>query len=213
MVVLDNVSKTFKDKTVLQKTSLTIESGRITGFIGRNGSGKTVLFKLICGLMLPTTGIVTVDGVRVGKDRDFAPDTGVLIETPSFISYESGLRNLRDLAAIRRKIATDDVREAIRLVGLDPDDRKRVGKYSLGMRQRLGIAQAIMERSSLIILDEPMNGLDRSGVEDMRAVFAKLRDEGKTILLASHAAEDIEILCDAVYELENGMVSGPKLPG
>ena len=213
MVVLDNVSKTFKDKTVLQKTSLTIESGRITGFIGRNGSGKTVLFKLICGLMLPTTGTVTVDGVRVGKDRDFAPDTGVLIETPSFISYESGLRNLRDLAAIRRKITTDDVREAIRLVGLDPDDRKRVGKYSLGMRQRLGIAQAIMERSSLIILDEPMNGLDRSGVEDMRAVFAKLRDEGKTILLASHAAEDIEILCDAVYELENGTVSGPKLPG
>lgn len=213
MVVLDNVSKTFKDKTVLQKTSLTIESGRITGFIGRNGSGKTVLFKLICGLMLPTTGTVTVDGVRVGKDRDFAPDTGVLIETPSFISYESGLRNLRDLAAIRRKITTGDVREAIRLVGLDPDDRKRVGKYSLGMRQRLGIAQAIMERPSLIILDEPMNGLDRSGVEDMRAVFAKLRDEGKTILLASHAAEDIEILCDAVYELENGTVSGPKLPG
>lgn len=213
MVVLDNVSKTFKNKTVLQKTSLTIESGRITGFIGRNGSGKTVLFKLICGLMLPTTGTVTVDGVRVGKDRDFAPDTGVLIETPSFISYESGLRNLRDLAAIRRKIATDDVREAIRLVGLDPDDRKRVGKYSLGMRQRLGIAQAIMERPSLIILDEPMNGLDRSGVEDMRTVFAKLRDEGKTILLASHAAEDIEILCDAVYELENGTVSGPKLPG
>lgn len=212
MVVLDNVSKTFKDKTVLQKTSLTIESGRITGFIGRNGSGKTVLFKLICGLMLPTTGTVTVDGVRVGKDRDFAPDTGVLIETPSFISYESGLRNLRDLAAIRRKIATGDVREAIRLVGLDPDDRKRVGKYSLGMRQRLGIAQAIMERPSLIILDEPMNGLDRSGVEDMRTVFAKLRDEGKTILLASHAAEDIEILCDAVYELENGTVSGPKLP-
>ena len=213
MVVLDNVSKTFKDKTVLQKTSLTIESGRITGFIGRNGSGKTVLFKLICGLMLPTTGTVTVDGVRVGRDRDFAPDTGVLIETPSFISYESGLRNLRDLAAIRRKITTGDVREAIRLVGLDPDDRKRVGKYSLGMRQRLGIAQAIMERPSLIILDEPMNGLDRSGVEDMRAVFAKLRDEGKTILLASHAAEDIEILCDAVYELENGTVSGPKLPG
>lgn len=213
MVVLDNVSKTFKDKTVLQKTSLTIESGRITGFIGRNGSGKTVLFKLICGLMLPTTGTVTVDGVRVGKDRDFAPDTGVLIETPSFISYESGLRNLRDLAAIRRKITTGDVREAIRLVGLDPDDRKRVGKYSLGMRQRLGIAQAIMERPSLIILDEPMNGLDRSGVEDMRTVFAKLRDEGKTILLASHAAEDIEILCDAVYELENGTVSGPKLPG
>ena len=212
MVVLDNVSKTFKDKTVLQKTSLTIETGKITGFIGRNGSGKTVLFKLICGLMLPTTGTITVDGVRVGKDRDFAPDTGVLIETPSFITYESGLRNLRDLAAIQKKIRVDDVREAIRLVGLDPDDRKRVGKYSLGMRQRLGIAQAIMERPSLIILDEPMNGLDKDGVEDMRALFSGLRDEGKTIILASHAAEDISILCDAVYELDKGVISGPKLP-
>ena len=206
MVVLENASKSFKDKTVLQKTDLTIESGRITGFIGRNGSGKTVLFKLICGLMLPTTGTVTVDGVRIGKDRDFAPDTGVLIETPSFISYESGLRNLRDLAAIQKKITVDQVRDAIRLVGLDPDDKKRVGKYSLGMRQRLGIAQAIMENPSLIILDEPMNGLDKEGVEDMRILFAKLRDEGKTILLASHAAEDIDILCDSVYELDNGTI-------
>ena len=204
MVVLENVSKTFKDKTVLQRTDLTIESGRITGFIGRNGSGKTVLFKLICGLMLPTTGTVTVDGVRIGKDLDFAPDTGVLIETPSFISYESGLRNLRDLAAIQKKITVDQVRDAIRLVGLDPDDKKRVGKYSLGMRQRLGIAQAIMENPSLIILDEPMNGLDKEGVEDMRILFAKLRDEGKTILLASHSAEDIDLLCDAVYELDKG---------
>ena len=206
MVVLENVSKSFKDKTVLQKTDLTIESGKITGFIGRNGSGKTVLFKLICGLMLPTTGTVTVDGVRIGKDRDFAPDTGVLIETPSFISYESGLRNLRDLAAIQKKITVDQVRDAIRLVGLAPDDKKRVGKYSLGMRQRLGIAQAIMENPSLIILDEPMNGLDKEGVEDMRILFAKLRDEGKTILLASHAAEDIDILCDSVYELDNGTI-------
>ena len=206
MVVLENVSKTFKDKTVLQKTDLTIESGRITGFIGRNGSGKTVLFKLICGLMLPTTGTVTVDGVQIGKDRDFAPDTGVLIETPSFISYESGLRNLRDMAAIQKKITVEQVKDAIRLVGLDPDDKKRVGKYSLGMRQRLGIAQAIMESPSLIILDEPMNGLDKNGVEDMRVLFAKLRNEGKTILLASHAAEDIDILCDSVYELDNGTI-------
>ena len=206
MVVLENVSKSFKDKTVLQPMDLKLETGKITGFVGRNGSGKTMLFKLICGLMLPTTGTVTVDGVRIGKDRDFAPDTGVLIETPSFISYESGLRNLRDLAAIQKKITVDQVRDAIRLVGLDPDDKKRVGKYSLGMRQRLGIAQAIMENPSLIILDEPMNGLDKEGVEDMRILFAKLRDEGKTILLASHAAEDIDILCDSVYELDNGTI-------
>ena len=204
MIILENVSKTFHDKTVLQKTDLTVESGTITGFVGRNGSGKTVLLKLICGLMLPTTGTVTVDGVQVGRDRDFAPDAGVLIETPSFINYESGLRNLRALAAIRRKISVEQVKDAIRLVGLDPEDKKRVGKYSLGMRQRLGIAQAIMEDPSLIILDEPMNGLDKEGVEEMRVLFSNLRGEGKTILLASHSAEDVDLLCDAVYELDNG---------
>lgn len=207
MIILENVSKTFKDKTVLQKTDLTIENGSITGFIGRNGSGKTVLFKLICGLLRPTTGIITVDGVQVGKDCDFAPDLGVLIETPGFISYESGLRNLRDLAAIRKMISVEQVKDSIRLVGLDPDDKKRVGKYSLGMCQRLGIAQAIMEDPKLLILDEPMNGLDKEGVEDMHGLFAKLRDEGKTILLASHSAEDIDLLCDAVYELDKGVVS------
>ena len=207
MIVLENVSKTFKDKTVLQKTDLTIENESITGFIGRNGSGKTVLFKLICGLLRPATGTITVDGVRIGKDADFAPDVGVLIETPGFIGYESGLRNLRDLAAIRKKIGVEQVKEAIRLVGLDPDDKKRVGKYSLGMRQRLGIAQAIMEDPKLLILDEPMNGLDKEGVDEMRTVFSKLRDEGKTILLASHSAEDIDLLCDAVYELDKGFVS------
>ena len=204
MIILENVSKTFHDKTVLQKTDLTVESGTITGFVGRNGSGKTVLLKLICGLMLPTTGTVTVDGVQVGRDRDFAPDAGVLIETPSFINYESGLRNLRALAAIRRKISVEQVKDAIRLVGLDPEDKKRVGKYSLGMRQRLGIAQAIMEDPSLIILDEPMNGLDKEGVEEMRVLFSNLRGEGKTILLASHSAEDVDLLCDAVYELDKG---------
>ena len=204
MIILENVSKTFHDKTVLQKTDLTVESGTITGFIGRNGSGKTVLLKLICGLMLPTTGTVTVDGVQVGRDRDFAPEAGVLIETPSFINYESGLRNLRALAAIRRKISVEQVKDAICLVGLDPEDKKRVGMYSLGMRQRLGIAQAIMEDPSLIILDEPMNGLDKEGVEEMRVLFSNLRGEGKTILLASHSAEDVDLLCDAVYELDNG---------
>lgn len=204
MIILKNVSKTFQDKTVLQKTDLTVESGTITGFVGRNGSGKTVLLKLICGLMLPTTGTVTVDGVQVGRDRDFAPDAGVLIETPSFINYESGLRNLRALAAIRRKISVEQVKDAICLVGLDPEDKKRVGKYSLGMRQRLGIAQAIMEDPSLIILDEPMNGLDKEGVEEMRVLFSNLRGEGKTILLASHSAEDVDLLCDAVYELDKG---------
>ena len=207
MIILENVSKTFKDKTVLQNTSLTIEDSKIVGFVGRNGSGKTVLFKLICGLLRPTTGTVTVQGKQLGKDCDFAPDVGVLIETPSFISYESGFRNLRDLAAIRKKITPEEVRAAIRSVGLDDTDKKWVGKYSLGMRQRLGIAQAIMEHPSLLILDEPMNGLDRSGVEEMRKLFSSLRDNGTTILLASHAAEDIDLLCDTVYEVSEGIVT------
>jgi ABC-2 type transport system ATP-binding protein len=207
MIILENISKTFKDKTVLQNTSLTIEDGIIVGFVGRNGSGKTVLFKLICGLLRPTTGTVTVQGKQLGKDCDFAPDVGVLIETPSFISYESGFRNLRDLAAIRKKITPEEVRAAIRSVGLDDTDKKWVGKYSLGMRQRLGIAQAIMEHPSLLILDEPMNGLDRSGVEEMRRLFSSLRDNGTTILLASHAAEDIDLLCDKVYKVSDGIVT------
>ena len=207
MIVLENVSKSFKEKTVLQKTDLTIEKGKITGFVGRNGSGKTVLFKLICGLLRPTTGTVTVQGKQLGKDCDFAPDVGVLIETPSFISYESGYRNLRDLAAIRKKISPEEVRAAIRSVGLDDTDKKWVGKYSLGMRQRLGVAQAIMEHPALLILDEPMNGLDRGGVEEMRKLFGSLRDNGTTILLASHAAEDIDLLCDTVYEVAEGMVT------
>ena len=207
MITLENVSKSFKEKTVLQKTDLTIEKGKITGFVGRNGSGKTVLFKLICGLLRPTTGTITVQGKQLGKDCDFAPDVGVLIETPSFISYESGYRNLRDLAAIRKKITADEVRSAIRSVGLDDTDKKWVGKYSLGMRQRLGIAQAIMEHPALLILDEPMNGLDRGGVEEMRKLFGSLRDNGTTILLASHAAEDIDLLCDTVYEVSDGIVT------
>lgn len=207
MIVLENVSKSFKEKTVLQKTDLTIEKGKITGFVGRNGSGKTVLFKLICGLLRPTTGTITVQGKQLGKDCDFAPDVGVLIETPSFISYESGYRNLQDLAAIRKKITPEEVRTAIRSVGLDDTDKKWVGKYSLGMRQRLGIAQAIMEHPALLILDEPMNGLDRSGVEEMRRLFSSLRDSGTTILLASHAAEDIDLLCDTVYEVSEGIVA------
>jgi ABC-2 type transport system ATP-binding protein len=211
MITLENVSKSFKEKTVLQKTDLTIEKGKITGFVGRNGSGKTVLFKLICGLLRPTTGTITVQGKQLGKDCDFAPDVGVLIETPSFISYESGFRNLRDLAAIRKKISPAEVRAAIRSVGLDDTDKKWVGKYSLGMRQRLGIAQAIMEHPALLILDEPMNGLDRGGVEEMRKLFSSLRDNGTTILLASHAAEDIDLLCDTVYEVDQGEIKEKQL--
>ena len=208
--MLENVTKKFKEQSVLETTSVSFEKGKIHGIIGNNGSGKTVLFKIICGLLLPTTGKVTVNGTEVGKEADFAPDTGILIETPGFLSFESGYRNLKDLASIRNKINDEQIQMNIQRVGLDPKDKKRVGKYSMGMRQRLGIAQAIMEDPSLLILDEPMNGLDKHGAAEIRQLLMDLRAEGKTILIASHIAEDIHILCDTVYEIENGVLTRIK---
>lgn len=206
MIELTKVTKAFKNEEVLKETTIEFEKGKITGIVGRNGSGKTVLMKIICGLLKPTTGTVVVNGQRIGKVVDFPGDIGIIIETPIFVPYQSAMTNLKNLAAIRGKIKDDRIREVIRMVGLNPDDKKRVGKFSLGMRQRLGIAQAIMEDPSLLVLDEPMNGLDKDGVEDMRQLFKKLKEEGKTILLCSHNAEDIAVLCDEVYEMEKGEI-------
>lgn len=206
MIELKEVTKTFKKEEVLKETTISFEKGKITGIVGRNGSGKTVLLKIICGLLRPTTGTVVVGGEKIGKDVDFPSDIGVMIENPCFVPYQSAFVNLKNLAAIRRKIGEERIRESLALVGLDPNNKKRVGKFSLGMRQRLGIAQAIMEKPSLLLFDEPMNGLDKQGVEDMRALFRQLREEGKTILLCSHNSEDIDILCDEVYEIDKGVV-------
>lgn len=206
MIELTEVTKTFKKEQVLKETTVTFERGKITGIIGRNGSGKTVLMKIICGLLTPTSGTVVVNGKRIGRDVDFPTDIGIIIETPSFVPHQSAFTNLKNLAAIRGKIKDERIKEVIALVGLQPEDKKRVGKYSLGMRQRLGIAQAIMENPALLVLDEPMNGLDKDGVEDMRRLFKELKEEGKTILLCSHNAEDIAVLCDEVYEMENGQI-------
>ena len=207
IIEVKGVSKQFKDQTVLKETTISFEAGKIHGIIGRNGSGKTVFLKLLCGLLTPTTGTITVSGKTLGMDRDFAPDTGILIETPSFLPYKSGIGNLWDLARIRHVIGKDKVSETMRTVGLDPANNKWVSKYSLGMRQRLGLAQAIMEEPTLLLLDEPMNGLDKQGVADMRALFAALRDQGRTILMASHQAEDIDTLCDTVCEMEQGRLA------
>lgn len=207
IIEVKGVSKQFKDQTVLKETTISFEAGKIHGIIGRNGSGKTVFLKLLCGLLTPTTGTITVSGKTLGMDRDFAPDTGILIETPSFLPYKSGIGNLWDLARIRHVIGKDKVSETMRTVGLDPANNKWVSKYSLGMRQRLGLAQAIMEEPTLLLLDEPMNGLDKQGVADMRALFAALRDQGRTILMASHQAEDIDTLCDTVCEMDSGALT------
>lgn len=207
MIDVNGVSLTIGTSRILRDASLTAGPGEIVGLIGRNGSGKTMLLRCIAGLVRPTAGTVTADGIVVGRDRDFLPSSGIIIETPGFISYYSGMRNLMLLAGIRGKAGREEVREAVRLAGLDPDDRRPVRKYSLGMRQRLGIAQAVMEDPRYLLLDEPMNGLDGEGLADMRELFISLKNKGKTLLIASHSREDIEILCDRVYEMDKGRIA------
>ena len=202
-----NLSKDFGQDRVLKCVTRDFESGKIHGIVGNNGSGKTVLMKCICGFLLPTEGTVIVNGRRVGKDVDFPPDLGVIIETPGFLPGVTGVKNLEILASLNKKIGLSEIADVIRRVGLDPHMKKPVGKYSLGMRQRLDIAQAIMEDPSLLILDEPLNGLDKHGVAEMRKLIKGLSAEGKTILLASHNQGDIDELCDTVCEMDAGVMT------
>lgn len=205
-IEVQNAVKRFRDQVVLKNVSISFEKGQIHGIVGRNGSGKTVLFKCICGLMHPEEGVILVNGKRVGRDVDMPEDIGAIIEAPGFLPNYSGYKNLRFLANMRRKIGKEEILNVLKTVGLDPESRKHVGKYSLGMRQRLGIAQAIMEDPEILILDEPMNGLDNAGVQDIRALLLELKAQGKTILLASHNHEDIAALCDTVHEMDGGVL-------
>lgn len=207
MIEVNNVSLTIKKVPILVDINVNFERGKIHGLIGRNGSGKTMLMKCICGFVKPTKGMITVDGKRIGKDCDFPENTGIIIETPGFIPYYSGYKNLKLLADLRKKITADDVRNTMKTVGLDPELKRHVRKYSLGMRQRLGLAQAIMENPDLLILDEPMNGLDKDGVKDMRQYLLDLKEKGKTILITSHSADDIDMLCDTVCEMDKGTLT------
>ena len=201
IIKVENVSKKFGADTALNNVSIEFESGKIYGIVGRNGSGKTVLFKTIIGFLKPTSGKVIVDGKEIGKDTDFADNIGIIIETPGFLSSYTGLKNLEYLASIKNVIGKKEIQESMERVGLDPNSKKKVGMYSLGMRQRLGIAQAIMENPDILILDEPFNGLDRYGVVEIRELLKQLKADGKAILLASHNAQDIEELCDDVMDL------------
>lgn len=201
------LTKRFGSETVLQNVSLALEQGKIHGIIGRNGSGKTVLMKCICGFLRPTSGTVQVFGKQIGTDCDFAPDTGMLIETPGFLPHETGLNNLLWLARLGKGASRQQVQQLLSLVGLDPALRKPVSQYSLGMRQRLGLTQALLDGPALLILDEPMNGLDKTGVESMRRLLLSLKARGKTILLASHFAQDIDTLCDSVSEMDQGVLT------
>lgn len=207
VIRVEGVYKRFGTDTVLKDVSRSFERGRIHGIVGNNGSGKTVLMKCICGFLIPDGGSITVNGERVGVDVDFPRDMGLIIETPGFLPNVTGLKNLEILASLNKKIGLEGIAAAIRRVGLDPLMKKPVGKYSLGMRQRLGIAQAIMENPSLLILDEPLNGLDKHGVMEMRQLIKGLKEQGKTILLASHNQGDIDELCDTVCEMDAGVMT------
>lgn len=200
------LSKKYKDQLVLNNINLDLSSGRIYGIIGRNGSGKTVLFKSIAGLIRPTSGYVKVDSKIVGKDMDFIESCGLIIENPGFLSNYSALNNLKMLAAIKGKVKKDEIKKYIAKVGLDPNSKKHVGKFSMGMKQRLAIAQAIMEDPDLIILDEPLNGLDNEGVKEMRELFLELKAQGKLIIMCSHNPEDIEILADEIWRMDKGEI-------
>lgn len=202
-VIVEHIYKSFGKEHVLQDVNLKILPGHIFGIVGNNGSGKTVLMKCICGFMRADKGDVYVNGDHIGYGCDFPKNLGLIIETPGFLPGVSGYKNLKILAALKGKIGRKEITDTLNRVGLDPAMKKPVSKYSLGMRQRLGIAQAIMEDPDVLILDEPFNGLDKVGVVQMRELLKELKNQGKAILLASHNARDIEELCDEVHDMED----------
>ena len=203
IIILETATKIFKAEVVFENISVAFEKGKVYGIIGRNGSGKSVFFKCICGLMPLTAGLVRVNGKIVGKEMEIPSDIGIIIERPGFMQHYSGFKNLKMLAKIHGKATDSTICATMRKVGLDPDNKKWVEKYSLGMLQRLGIAQAILESPELLILDEPMNGLDESGVAEIREIFQSLKAQGVTILMTSHNADDISSLCDETYIMQN----------
>ena len=206
-IIIENLRKSFGEEEILHGICREFETGKIHGIVGNNGSGKTVMMKCICGFLRPDEGHVFVNGLEVGKDIDFPEDMGIIIETPGFLPGVTGMNNLKLLASLRGIADDRRIRQTIERVGLDSKLRKPVSKYSLGMRQRLGIAQAVMEDPSLLILDEPFNGLDKHGVAKIRSLIKELRAEGKTILLASHNQADIDELCDTVCEMDAGYMT------
>lgn len=204
MIKVQGLSLKIKEKEILSDINLDLENGKIYGLTGNNGSGKTMLMKCICGFIKPTVGKVTADNKVIGKDVDYLKNAGIIIETPGFVPYYTGLKNLKLLADINHKVGSEHLAQVMERCGLDPKLKLPVKKYSLGMKQRLGIAQAVMEDQQYLILDEPMNGLDKFGVKDMRELILELKDQGKLIILASHNKADIDILCDEVYEMDAG---------
>lgn len=208
VVRLEDYCKSFKSAEVLKNINLTLESGKVIGLKGKNGSGKTMLMRAISGLILPTSGKAYINDKELGRQISFPPSIGILIENPSFISNYTGFKNLKILASIQNRISDDEIRDAIRKVGLDPDDKRTFKKYSLGMKQRLGIAAAIMERPDIVILDEPINALDEAGAGLIKGLLDELKANGSLIIIACHDTEELNYLSDEIYEIYDGEITG-----
>ncbi len=203
-LIAKNVSKTLKRNVILSNVNLKLQSGNIYGFVGRNGSGKTMLFRALSGLMKIDSGEVCLDGKVLHRDMDILPNLGIVLENAGLYPEFTGFDNLKMFADIKKKIGKAEIEDAIRRVGLDPFDKRSYRKYSLGMKQRIVLAQAIMEQPDIIMLDEPTNALDEYGVEDIRKVILEEKERGALILVASHNKDDIRILADQVFFIEQG---------
>mgnify|MGYP005758645715 CR=1 FL=1 len=203
-IQLTDVVKDIKGKRIIDHVSLEMESGKVVGLKGVNGSGKTMLMRLICGLIVPTSGSITINGKRLGKDITFPESVGILIENPAFLDAYSGFENLKLLASIKNRIGAEKIREVIALVGLDPNDKKKYRKYSLGMKQRLGIAAAVMEEPDIVVLDEPTNALDSNGVEMFKKVLQREKERGALVIISCHDLSTLQELSDEIYLMESG---------
>ncbi|TYS63937.1 ATP-binding cassette domain-containing protein [Bacillus infantis] len=201
LIQLNEVSKSFKGVSIFENMNFKAEKGKVYGIIGHNGSGKSVLFKLICGFLFPESGQIVVNGEELGTNKRFPKNLGIIIDRPGYIAGKTGFENLKILAMIENKISDNKIKETMELVGLQPEAKQKVKNYSLGMKQKLAIAQAIMEDQQILILDEPFNALDVDSVKNIRQLIQKFKAEGKTILLTSHNQEDINLLCDEVYRI------------
>ncbi len=210
-IKIENVSKKIKSNMILKNIDMELTSGHIYGFRGKNGCGKTMLMRCICGLIIPTEGKIIINGKELHKDIKIPESIGALIENPAFLPQYTGFKNLKMLASLKGKISDEEVKLAIKRAGLDPDDKRTYKKYSLGMKQKLGIANAIMGEPDIIVLDEPINALDEISVENVKNVFLELKEKGKLIIAACHDREELEYLCDIIYELKDGEIAGMEM--